>query len=116
MATYNDDAVYVLLGRGDGTFSNYTSYSSGAHPSFVLSADINNDGNVDLIAANSDGANTVTLLFGNGNGAFANKTMYTTGLFPMSLAAGAFRDETKLDLVVTSAIDNSVSFFLNSCP
>ena len=116
MTNEGDKTFSILFGNGDGTFSNSISYSSGAHPSFVLSADMNNDGNVDLIAANSDGANTVTLLFGNGNGAFANKTMYTTGLFPTFVAADAFRDKTKLDLVVTSALDNSISFFFNSCP
>ena len=40
--------ITVLLGRGDGTFSEHTTYSSGKNPFFILPADLNNDGKIDL--------------------------------------------------------------------
>ena len=92
-----------------------TSFSSGNNPSFILPVDINNDGNIDLVVANGNGANTVTILFGDGNGVFTNETMYTTGLYPMSLTAGTFRDQTNLDLAVANTYNNDISFFFNSC-
>ena len=108
-------SLRFFLDHGDETFPNYTSYSFGFHPIFILSADFNNDGRIDLAAANGFGANTVIILFGIGNGTFTNETMCTTGIFPNYLTAGAFRDKTKLDLVVANNCDNDVSFFFNSC-
>jgi len=83
---------------------------------FILAADINNDGNADLIATNTLISNTVNIVFGNGNGSFGDEIMYTTGISPMSVAVGAFRDKSKLDLVVANANDNDISLFFNSCP
>ncbi len=112
----DDQAISVLLGQGDGTFSEHVTYSSGLNPFFILPADLNNDGKIDLAVSNGVGANTVTILFGQGNGKFGNQIMYTVGDGPMSLVAGAFRDKTKLDLIVGNAFNNDISILFNTCP
>jgi hypothetical protein len=116
VANYNDDTIGVLLGHGDGTFSNYTTYSSVIHPYSILSADLNNDGKVDLAVTNSDGANTISVLLGNGNGKFQNEIIYAVGDVPIALAVGVFRNKQKLDLAVTNGGENNVAVLLNSCP
>ncbi len=116
MFIHFDRLYHYSFFHGDGTFPNYTSYSSGVNPYSILSADVNNDGKIDLTVTNADGGNTINILFGSGNGTFTSEIMYSTGLYPMSLTAGAFKDKTKLDLVVANAYDNDISFFFNSCP
>ena len=44
--------------------------SVGTHPAMVSITDVNKDGNVDILAANSDSGN-VSVYFGDGKGGFA---------------------------------------------
>ena len=61
----------VLLGNGDGTFQRPDHLSPPASsPESVAVGDVNGDGKPDLIVANYDGGNTVSVLLGNGNGTF----------------------------------------------
>src|SRR5581483_7914409 len=68
--------VNVLMGKGDGTFQTAVPYSSssqtgaGVQAYFVVAADFNGDGKVDLAAANQGHGPTVTLLLGKGDGTF----------------------------------------------
>jgi hypothetical protein len=88
---------------------------SGSGPYSIISADLNNDGEIDLAVTNS-GANTVTILFGNGNGTFENPIMYTVGELPVSLITGVFRHNNKLDLVIVDHLNDNICILLNSCP
>ena len=69
IANENGNSVTILLGAGDGTFSVGNSYTVGAAPVSIVSADFNQDGNADLAVADSAGG-TVSVLLGNGNGTF----------------------------------------------
>jgi hypothetical protein len=69
--------VWVLLGKGDGTFVTTNAYDSGTtSASSVAAADLNGDGKLDLLVTSScDSANqcnhgVVGILFGNGDGTF----------------------------------------------
>jgi hypothetical protein len=104
---------WAVLGNGDGTFSNYTTYLCGLVPYSILSADLNNDGKIDIAVINVDG---VTILFGMENGTFGNQIIYAPSRSVLSFTGGAFRDKTKLDLMVTNADENNISILLNSCP
>lgn len=55
------DAVSLLLGNGDGTFQPPVEYMAGTGPDFVLAADLNHDGLLDVVAANSN-SNDVSVL------------------------------------------------------
>jgi hypothetical protein len=71
--------VAVLLGNGDGTFQAATEYlSGGAYPYSLKIADLNGDGKLDLVAANSF-SGTVSVLLGNGDGTFQGAVTYSSG-------------------------------------
>jgi FG-GAP-like repeat/Putative Ig domain len=106
--------VYILMGNGDGTFSQ----ASGSpitmqqppwdtlptpYPDFVAVGDFNNSGKLGLAVADSQDAN-VTILLGNGDGTFtpSNAFVYTAGNYVLSFAVGDFVGNGNLDLAVTN--------------
>jgi hypothetical protein len=64
----------VLLGRGDGTFDQTLTISTDSPGSFILAADLDGDGYVDLATSNHDGS--ATILWGHGDGTFSNPLTY----------------------------------------
>lgn len=97
-----DNAVSILLGRGNGTFQTYVEYATPEEPSAVAAADFNRDGNVDL-AVSSTSANTVSILLGNGNGTFQNHVDYQTGPYPTFVGVADLNGDGKLDLAIADA-------------
>ena len=106
--------VGVLLGNGDGTFQSASTYASGGVvATSVTIADVNRDGNMDLIVGNQCLASTcasggVSVLLGNGNGTFQTAQSYATGgLSTVSVAVGYFNRDRKLDLVAANQCQSS---------
>jgi len=79
------------------TFATAVDYSVGTNPQGLVSADFNNDGQLDLATANA-GNNSVTVLLGNGQGGFDTANHFITGPSPRAMAAGDFDDDGNLDL------------------
>ena len=108
--------VSVLIGNGDGTFVvSVAAATAGNNPQSIASADVNGDGNIDLVVANfSD--NTVSVLLGNGDGTFnqAQSSPAPTGTGPTSVAIGDFNGDGKLDLVTADKSINSISVLLGN--
>jgi hypothetical protein len=113
LATANPgvNAVSILLGNGDGTFSPATTYTVGNSPYAVMEGDFNKDGKLDLVAANYND-NTVSVLLGKGDGTFAPATTYAVGASPISMAVGDFNKDGKPDLAVANYNGNTVSVLL----
>jgi hypothetical protein len=106
--------VGVLLGNGDGTFQAAQTYSSGGVvASSVTTADVNRDGNLDLIVANQCLDSTcasggVSVLLGKGNGTFqAPKPYPSGGLTANSVMVGYLTGTKKVDLVVANQCQSS---------
>jgi hypothetical protein len=102
--TGDSTKVQVLLGNGDGTFKAAVSYTVGSIPSSVATADLNKDGNLDLVVANAN-SNTVSVLLGNGDGTFQPAMTFATPQDPIFVTVADFNGDGKLDLVTVNLSD-----------
>ena len=105
--------VSILLGNGDGTFQQQVPYAVGTIPSSVVVADLNGDGNADLVIANR-GDNSVSVLLGNGDGTFQGQTAVAVGQGPVALVASDLNADGNVDLIVANNGDNTVSVLLGN--
>lgn len=106
--------VAVLLGNGNGTFQTPVAYAVNGSPVALAAADINKDGNLDLVA----GGNGVSVLLGNGNGTFQAAMNSGTGLVLGSspLLIADFNQDGNLDIAsatTASGVTNLTLFLGN---
>lgn len=104
------NGVYLLTGKGDGTFNSPVQVLTNANNTTpfvqVIAGDFNGDGKLDLaVLGNGFLQNDpVYILLGNGDGTFQTPKQFwdipTFGL-PTQLAVGDFNHDGKLDLAVT---------------
>jgi len=76
----------------------------------VVAADVNGDGNEDLIVADFGGtgdAGGVVVMLGNGDGTFAAPVFYSVGSTVGSLVVDDVNNDGKLDIVATSGVNGS---------
>jgi hypothetical protein len=100
--------VAILLGNGDGTFQPQVSYDVQASPQGMRVADVNGDGNLDLVVANECGPDpgcrngTVSVSLGNGDGTFQALHAYWLGMFPLDVEIVDLNGDGHPDLVTAA--------------
>lgn len=105
--------VGVLLGNGNGTFQGMVTYGSGSYEATsVAVADVNGDGNLDIVVANKCGdANCSTngnvgVLLGNSDGTFQTAVTYGSGAYgAASVAIADVNGDGKPDILVANECD-----------
>jgi hypothetical protein len=107
--------VFLLPGKGDGSFSLSGSVACGAMPQAVTAGDINGDGVLDLVTANS-GSNNVSVLLGKGGGAFVEQSTFPVGSGPSAIVLGDFNGDGKLDIVSAQPNVLNIALLLNTSP
>jgi len=111
VANSADNDVAVILGNGNGTFTDIQNFISGYNATALATGDFNGDGLADFLVNNNNtffSNYTVSLFTGNGKGSF---TGVDTISFPgtiSSIASADFNNDKKLDFVVTQQASNSV--------
>ncbi|MFM2060842.1 MAG: hypothetical protein RLZZ507_512 [Cyanobacteriota bacterium] len=122
LAIVRNDAnsVFVRLGTGTDLLSGAPQFSAdetpfpvGLDPRGVKIADINGDGNADLVVANS-GSNNVSVLLGNGDGTFGDATNFTAGPGSRDAAVADFDGNGLLDIVTANETGNNISVLSRS--
>jgi uncharacterized repeat protein (TIGR02059 family) len=119
MGTQVAGTVGLAINNGTATpFSSVTVAGAiGNNPYGLIATDLNRDGNLDLIAANSPstGNGNISVLLGNGNGTFQSATNTTVGTRPRYFAAGDFNRDGNQDLALTQTIsDNNIRILLGN--
>ena len=107
-AAYYNDAVSVLLGNGDGSFSDAVNYAVGDYPQDVSVGDVNGDGRLDIVTANTND-DTVSVLLGNGDGTFAVQAAYDVGNYPVAISLGDLDGDGAMEIVAANRYDDTVS-------
>jgi hypothetical protein len=83
------------------------------NPTSVTLADVNGDGNADLIATNFHSA-SVSVYLGNGNGTFQSPEIFGTGPSPRSVVVGDVNGDGRPDLIVSDQANATVAVLLGN--
>ncbi len=99
------DYLILLLGNGDGTFTQQsTTIPVGGGPRLMTSADLNRDGKLDVILADGTwgglGEDAVQLFYSNGDGTFTQATVPDAPSFVNIPAVADFNGDGFPDIIV----------------
>jgi FG-GAP-like repeat/Bacterial Ig-like domain (group 3)/Putative Ig domain/FG-GAP repeat len=114
MANYSG-VFLVLLGNGDGTFTNGTGANSGFQPSAtsIAIADFNGDGKPDLAMA-SEFYDAITIQLGNGDGTFTATPASTVSSMGQTLVTADINGDGLPDLAAGSNQPDGAFILLDS--
>jgi hypothetical protein len=112
--------VFILLGNGDGTFTEALRYGAGPGAFTIATGDFNGDGKIDLAVGDNNTvtfAGYVSVLLGNGDGTFQPPATFPTkGLAAGQMAIADFNGDGKPDIAVVDTDSAEVSILLNKTP
>jgi glucose/arabinose dehydrogenase len=107
------DARLTCGGAPGRQFAPPTSLPALTNTHGVSTADVNADGRLDIVAANS-GSNTVSVWLGNGDGTFGTRADFSTGPTPKSVAVGDLNRDGRLDFATANQDSGTVSVLLRT--
>ena len=114
---YEFDAIEILLGNGDGTFTDGMLIpGSSPYPSpQVAIGDFNGDGIADIAMLDGSGGSEMSVYLGNGDGTFSSTPVNSTiSGNPVYFAVGDFNGDGTPDIAVTVEGTDQVSILLGN--
>ena len=113
--------VQLHLGNGDGTLQEEQTYEVGQGPRYLVVADLNGDGHLDVATANSGSDDlrtkqeTMTVLLGTGDGAFFSRVDHYAPYSPdllgaTGIEAGDVDADGDLDLMMTTVANGAAMY------
>ncbi|CAF4605929.1 unnamed protein product, partial [Rotaria socialis] len=107
--------VGVLINNGNGIFAAQVTYPSVNGPNCVVVVDVNGDGKVDIVVANS-ASNSVGVLIDTGSGTFIAQVTYSTGTgsSPQFVAAADVNGDGKIDITVANYWGGNIGVLINN--
>lgn len=90
-----------------------TNYTTGYGPRDIKIADVDSDGDNDMVVMNYDWDN-VSILKNNGDGTFATKTDYALGDNPIFITLSDVDNDADLDIISTNSFGLSLSVLKNN--
>jgi hypothetical protein len=104
--------LITYIGTGTGSFVISYAISSYIFISDLLSSDVNNDGNTDVVAVTHQGG--LYTYLNDGNGKFSNSAVFYASLANLGIEKGDFNNDGRPDFAaVNSYTDSYVSVFIN---
>jgi len=122
VANLDSSTVSVLLNTtapgAAPSFASQQTFGTGTAPSSVTTADINGNGQADLIVTNS-GSNSVSVLLnttppGATTLSFTSQQSFAAGSNPSAVTTADLNGDGKPDLIVVNQLSNTVSVLLNT--
>ena len=110
----SDTNAFVLLGNGDGTFATAVAYQTGDAGQGVSLGDVNGDGILDIVTANTGEDGTVSVLLGVGDGTFLTHAEYAVGNGPANVALADFNGDGMLDIADSDQGPGTVTVLLQA--
>jgi uncharacterized protein (DUF2141 family) len=106
--------LQVYLGNGDGKFTKGAFQATGAGPRSLHLIDVNGDGKLDAVVANSLNAPTLSVLLGKGDGTFGAEVDYLAGVNVDAVAVADVDGDSNPDLVSANFGADSISVLLQT--
>ncbi|HMG86249.1 MAG TPA: FG-GAP-like repeat-containing protein [Terracidiphilus sp.] len=110
------NTITIFLGNGDGTFTVAgSSPAVGMSPSGITTADINGDGNADLVVSQTDssGKGEMAVFLGNGDGTFTQApSPPSVGSTATSIVPADINGDGKPDLVLSGNGGSGITILL----
>jgi len=107
----------LSTGAGNVNFTSRGDFPCGGNANAIAAADIQNDGKVDLVTANS-ASNTISVFRNqigvNGGVSFVAKVDFATGKTPSSLAIADIDGDGRPEIISGNFTDNTISVFKNN--
>jgi hypothetical protein len=108
--------VATILNNGDGTFGNEVLYATGgSNTQSMAVGDLDYDGDIDIVAGNTQSPSNIGILLNNGSGEFE---LYSTYLLddspPDTICAADLNGDGYLDLAITEARYDSLILLFNN--
>lgn len=104
-------------GAGIISFAPKINFSTGSNPRSVIAVDIDEDGKLDIVVANS-GSNNISIFKNTSSGVgsinFAAPINLSVGSQPRSVAAGDFDADNKIDIATANYNSDTVSILRNT--